>query len=112
MQRTTGTTLHRADDAAGPVAAGYGAPRLPGRRLRQARRLRLYAGAFLGVALLALVIALIAANAHAVELDWLVGTSRTSLVWVLLAAGIGGWVIGLSTAGLVRHRSRRPRHRR
>lgn len=78
------------------------------RRVRHGRRARLYASAFLAVAALAVLIALIAANTHAVKLDWVVGSTKASLVWVILVTTVLGWVLGIVTGILFRHRTRRP----
>lgn len=78
-------------------------------RARHGHRARLYVWAFLFVGALAILIALIAANTDAVKLDWVVGSSRASLVWVILAATVLGWLLGIATGVLFRHRTRRPR---
>ena len=54
-----------------------------------------------------LLIALIAANTGAVKLDWVVGSTRASLVWIILASAVLGWLLGLATSSVVRHRTRR-----
>ena len=78
------------------------------RRARHSRRARLYVWACLAVGAFAVLIALIAANTHAVKLDWVVGSTRASLVWVILAATVLGWLLGITTGILFRHRTRRP----
>jgi len=75
---------------------------------RQGRRLRLYTGAGLFVALLAVLIVLISKNTGAVRLDWAVGSTRASLVWIILAAAVIGWLLGITTAVVFAHRTRRP----
>ena len=57
--------------------------------------------------LLIAVIVLSAANARAVKLDWVLGSTEMSLVWVVVGATIAGWVIGVTTAILFRFRTRR-----
>jgi uncharacterized integral membrane protein len=69
----------------------------------------MYIGAGLFIALFAVLVALAAANTHAVKLDWLVGSTRASLVWIILAAAVLGWLLGIATAVVVHHRTRRPR---
>ena len=81
------------------------------RRSRHGRRVRLYLLAGLSVAALAVLIALIAANTHAVTLDWVVGSTRASLVWVILAATVLGWLLGIAMSVLFRRRTRRPASR-
>ena len=77
------------------------------RRLGQ--RTRLYAWAFVLVALIVVVIALAVANTRQVKLSWVVGTTRTSLVWIVVTAVILGWLLGIATSILFRLRTRRRR---
>ncbi len=79
------------------------------RRRRHGRRTGLYAWAFALVALLVVVIALAVANTQEVELDWVLGTSDAALVWVILAAAILGWLLGIATSIVFRLRTRRRR---
>ena len=74
---------------------------------RRAHRARLYTWAGLSVALLVVLILLIAANDRQVMLDWVVGTSRASLVWIIVVATVLGWLLGICTSVLVRRRTRR-----
>ncbi len=74
---------------------------------RYGHRTRLYAGAFVSVALLAVIIVLVTKNTDAVKLDWAVGSTRASLVWIILAAAVLGWLLGLTTAVVFHHRTRR-----
>jgi uncharacterized integral membrane protein len=69
----------------------------------------LYAWAFALVALLVVVIALAVANTRQVKLSWVVGTSRASLVWIILAAAVLGWLLGITTSVIFRLRTRRRR---
>ena len=81
-----------------------------GTRLRrQGHHARLYAWAFLLVAVLVVVIALAVANTRQVKLSWIVGTSHASLVWIIVAAAVLGWLLGIATSVLFRLRSRRRR---
>lgn len=75
-------------------AAGGGETRAA-RFRRHAHQGRLQAYAFAVIALVAILIALAAANTAHVRVDWLVGSSRVSLVWLVLAAAIIGWVLGV-----------------
>lgn len=74
---------------------------------RRGHRARLYALAFGLVALLVVLIALVLANTGQVKLDWVVGTGHASLVWIILASAVLGWLLGITTSTVVRHRTRR-----
>lgn len=74
---------------------------------RHGQRTRLYASAFILVAALVIVIALVIANTRRVEVDWVVGTTHASLIWVILVAGVLGWLLGLTTSIVFRLRTRR-----
>lgn len=81
-----------------------------GQRLRRhGRRAGLYTWAVLALAGLVVLIVLIAANVRSVKLDWVVGSTHASLVWIILAAAVLGWLIGIATSVLFRFRTRRPR---
>ena len=86
-----------------------GIPREPrGERLRRrTHRASLYTWAFLLVALLVVLVALVAANTRRVEVSWVLGSTRQSLVWIILVAAIVGWFTGVVTSVLVRRRTRR-----
>lgn len=92
-----------------PDAAPSPSPESRGQRLaRHGHQARLYAGAGVFVALLAVLIVLIAKNTGSVKLDWAVGSTHASLVWIILAAAVIGWLLGITTAVVFRHRTRRP----
>ena len=78
------------------------------RLVRHGRRARFYTWAVLFVALLVALVILIAANVRAVKLDWVLGSTHTSLVWIILAATVLGWLLGIATSVLFRYRTRRP----
>ncbi len=81
-----------------------------GQRLRRhGRRARLYTWATLAVAVLVVLIVLIAANVRSVKLDWVFGSTHASLIWIILAAAVLGWLLGIATSVLFRFRTRRPR---
>ncbi len=61
---------------------------------RKALRGRLHGYAIGAVALVAVLIALAASNTAQVKVNWLIGSSRVSLVWLVLAAAILGWGLG------------------
>ena len=77
------------------------------RLVRHGRRVRLYAWAVSFVVLLVALILLIAANLRSVKLDWVFGSGHASLVWIVLAATVLGWLLGITTSVLFRHRTRR-----
>jgi uncharacterized integral membrane protein len=79
-----------------------------GERLRRrTRRAGLYTWALLLVALLVVLVALTIANTRTVEVSWVFGSTRQSLVWIILAAAIVGWLAGIVTSVLFRRRTRR-----
>jgi uncharacterized integral membrane protein len=81
-----------------------------GARLRRhGHRARLYAWAVIVIGLLIIVIALAVANTRQVKLSWVVGTSHASLVWIILAAAVLGWLIGIATSVVFGLRTRRRR---
>jgi uncharacterized integral membrane protein len=81
-----------------------------GARLRRhGHRTGLYAWAFALVALLVIMIALALANTRQVKISWLLGTSHASLVWIILAAALLGWLLGITTSVIFRLRTRRRR---
>lgn len=106
---STRSTTAVADDATRtevppPAALETGRERVA----RHGRRIRLYTWAGLFVAALVVLLALVAANVRAVKLDWVFGSTHASLVWILLAATVLGWLLGITTSVLFRFRTRRP----
>ena len=82
---------------------------------RHSHRTALYAVAFTLVALLVVLIALAVANTRQVKLSWVVGSGHASLVWIILASAVLGWLLGIVTSVVFRLRTRRRRgadHRR
>jgi uncharacterized integral membrane protein len=79
-----------------------------GRSRRHARRNRLYAYALVTVALAAAVIALGASNTAKAKVSWVFGSSHVSLVWMILATAVLGWLLGLCTAAALHRRTRAP----
>jgi uncharacterized integral membrane protein len=75
--------------------------------IRHGKRARFYTWVFLLVALLVVLVGLIAANARAVKLDWVVGSTHASLIWIILAAAVIGWLLGIATSVVSSHRTRR-----
>ena len=79
-----------------------------GERLkRHGHRTALYAWAVGLVALLVVLTALVVANTGQVELSWVVGEGRASLVWIILASAVLGWLLGILTSVVFRLRTRR-----
>jgi uncharacterized integral membrane protein len=74
---------------------------------RHGRRTGLYAWAFGLVALLIVLIALVIANTRRVKLSWVAGTGHASLVWIILASAVLGWLLGIITSVVFRRRTRR-----
>ncbi len=74
---------------------------------RHGRRAWLYAWAGALVALLAILIALIVANTGRVKVSWVLGSTHQSLVWIILATAILGWLMGIVTSVIFRFRTRR-----
>lgn len=76
---------------------------------RHGRRTGLYAWAFGLIGLLVILIALSVANTGQVKLSWVLGTGHASLVWIILAAAVLGWLLGIVTSVVFRSRTRRRR---
>jgi uncharacterized integral membrane protein len=92
------------------AAAAANGPETPVDRFRRkALRGRLHGYAIGAVALVAVLIALAASNTAQVKVNWLIGSSRVSLVWLVLAAAILGWALGLMASARFHWRTRAPR---
>jgi uncharacterized integral membrane protein len=82
-------------------------------RLQRSRRYGhrggLYAALIIGIAALVFLILLIARNTREVKLDYVVDSTRTRLIWLVIISAIVGWVLGIITSMLVRRRTRAPR---
>jgi uncharacterized integral membrane protein len=96
-----------AEPEAPPVVEGAAEESRGARARRHGKRARLYAWSVVGVVALVVLIALVAANVRSVKVDWVFGSARASLVWVVLAAAVLGWVLGIATAIVFRFRTRR-----
>ncbi len=79
------------------------------RTLRLGRRARLYALAILVVGLVAVLAVLISRNNRSAKLDWVFGSTHASLVWIILAAAVLGWLLGIATGAVFHRRTRTPR---
>jgi uncharacterized integral membrane protein len=77
---------------------------------RHGHRTGLYTLAFSLVALLVVLIALVVANTRQVKLSWVAGSGHASLVWIILASAVLGWLLGIVTSVVFRLRTRRRRH--
>jgi uncharacterized integral membrane protein len=92
------------------AAAGAGRPETGAEHFRRkALRGRLHGYAIGAVALVAVLIALAASNTAQVKVNWLIGSSRVSLVWLVLAAALLGWALGLIASARFHWRTRAPR---
>ncbi len=100
----TGDVTPQPNEAVTPLPTESRTQRLT----RGGRRARLYAGAVVTIALLAVLVVLSTENTRSVKLDWAVGSAHASLVWIILAAAVVGWLLGITTAVVVHHRTRRP----
>jgi uncharacterized integral membrane protein len=74
---------------------------------RHGRRARLYTSAFALVALLVIVLAVAAANTGKVKLHWVFGTSDASVLWIVVATAVLGWLLGIATSVTFALRTRR-----
>lgn len=79
------------------------------RTRRHGRRGRLYAWALLLVVAVVVLVALAVANTRQVELSWVVGSARASVVWIVIGSAILGWLLGMATSIIFRALTRRPR---
>jgi uncharacterized membrane protein YciS (DUF1049 family) len=79
---------------------------------RKALRGRLHGYAIGIVALVAVLIALAASNTARVKVNWLIGSSHVSLVWLVLVTAILAWVLGLMASARFHWRTRAPRRHR
>ena len=59
------------------------------------------------VALLVVLVVLVAKKTRSVKLDWAVGSTNASLVWIIVAAAVLGWLLGIATSVVFRRRTRR-----
>ncbi len=82
-----------------------------GRFRRKARRTRLRGYAIATVALVAYLIALAASNTAHVKVNWVFGSSRVSLVWLVLFAALLGWLLALAASARFHWLTRAPRRR-
>jgi uncharacterized integral membrane protein len=74
---------------------------------RHGHHTALYTLAFSLVALLVVLIALVIANTRQVKLSWVIGSGHASLVWIIVASAVLGWLLGIVTSVVFRIRTRR-----
>ena len=99
-----------ADDATSPRAEADGVPAEESRRSRvgrYARRTYLYSRAAAMLGLLVVLVILIAENTRSVKVGWVFGYSHISLVYLVVFAGILGWILGIATVVMFHRRTRR-----
>ena len=77
------------------------------RGMRYGHRGGLYAALVVAIAAVVYLILLIVQNARHVEVDYVFGSSRTRLIWLIIVSGLVGWVWGVATAFLIRRRTTR-----
>jgi uncharacterized integral membrane protein len=99
----------RARESAATTTGATGAETRSGRLRRNFHQGRLQGYAIAAIALIAILIALAATNTARVHVDWLVGSSRVSLVWLVLAAAIIGWILGVLASVRFQWLTRAPR---
>ncbi len=95
-----------------PAQAPHDAQPVEPRRARLRRhghQTALYTLAFSLVALLVVLIALVIANTRQVKLSWVLGSGHASLVWIIVASAVLGWLLGIVTSVAFRLRTRRRR---
>ena len=76
------------------------------RGVRYTHRTGLYAALAVAIAALVFLILLIAGNTGRVKVDYVFGSTRARLIWLVVISAITGWVLGIVTAFLVRRRTR------
>jgi uncharacterized integral membrane protein len=101
--------MHAESQPTQPIEASDTVEARGARLRRHGHRTGLYAWAFTVVALVVVVVALAVANTRQVKISWVVGTNHASLIWIILAATVLGWLLGIATSILFRLRTRRPR---
>lgn len=76
-------------------ATANGAETRAERFRRNALQGRLHTQAVAVVVLVAVLVSLAASNTADVKVNWLIGSSRVSLVWLVLLTAVIAWVLGL-----------------
>jgi uncharacterized integral membrane protein len=76
---------------------------------RYGHRGGLYLALVIGIAAIVFLILLVARNTREVKVDYVVDSTRTRLIWLVIISAIVGWVLGIITALLIHRRTRAPR---
>ena len=76
------------------------------RGVRYSHRTGLYVSLAIALATIVFLILLIARNTRHVKLDYVFGSTKAGLVWLVIISAITGWVLGIVTAFLIRRRTR------
>ena len=76
------------------------------RGVRYGHRTGLYVTLVVGIVFAVFLILLIARNTRQVKLDYVVGSTRAALIWLVVISAITGWVLGIVTAFFIRRRTR------
>jgi len=79
------------------------------RGVRYSHRTGLYVSLVVAIATIVFLILLIAQNTRRVKVDYVVSSTQTRLIWLVIISAITGWVLGIVTAFLIRRRTRRRR---
>jgi uncharacterized integral membrane protein len=74
---------------------------------RYSHRTGLYLTLAVAIATIVFLILLIARNTRQVKVDYVVSSTQTALIWLVILSAITGWVLGIVTAFLIRRRTRR-----
>jgi uncharacterized integral membrane protein len=74
---------------------------------RYSHRTGLYGVLVIALATIVFLILLIARNTRQVKVDYVVSSTRTALIWLVIVSAITGWALGIATAFLIRRRTRR-----
>jgi uncharacterized integral membrane protein len=77
------------------------------RSLRYSQRTGLWVALVIAIAVIVFLILLVARNTRQVKLDYVFNSTQTALIWLIVISAICGWVLGIATSFLVRHRTRR-----
>lgn len=93
--------------AAGDAGEAGTARVAPSDRGRHARRAWLYVRAIIAVVLVVAIVMLALDNTQEARLGWVFGSASASVVWIVIAAGVIGWLLGIVTGFSFRRRTRR-----
>ena len=79
------------------------------RSVRYGHRTGMYVSLVVAIGVLVFLVLLVARNTRQVKLDYVFSSTQAGLIWLIIISAICGWVLGIVTSFLVRHRTRRPR---